>query len=85
MFAYIKNGCIFGSQNNNIMTYKTLNTVEKITKNSLTISIIKISKVGTNKVFFTPEIEGKRLTTTLFARLYDARDLAKKFLKQNAK
>lgn len=67
------------------MTYQNLNIVEKITKNNTTIHIVKISKVGTKKVFFTPEIEGKRLTTTLFARLYDARDLAKQFLKQNAK
>lgn len=67
------------------MTYQTLNTVEKITKNNLTINIVKISKVGTKKVFFTPEIDGKRLTTTLFARLYDAKDLAKKHLKNYAK
>lgn len=67
------------------MTYQTLNTVEKISKEGLTVSIVKVSKIGTKKVFFTPEIEGKRLTATLFARLYDARDLAKRFIKQNAK
>lgn len=67
------------------MTYQNLNTVENITKNGLTISIVKVAKTGTKKVFFTPEIEGKRLTTTLFARLYDAKDLAKKHLKNYAK
>ena len=73
------------SQNENIMTYQILNTVENITKNGVTISIVKVAKTGTKKVFFTPEIEGKRITTTLFAKLYDAKDLAKKYLKQNAR
>lgn len=44
--------------------------------------IRKIVKQGTNRVFFYPETkDGKRINRTLFARKYDAENLAKAYIK----
>ena len=48
-----------------------------------TVFIYKFKKVGTERVFFAPEINGKRINNTMYARLYDATTLGKNFLKRN--
>lgn len=67
-------------------TFTKLNLVSKI-KNSNTgeiVEIYKFRKDGTKREFFAPEFEGKKLTSTLWARLYDAEKLAKQFLNRAA-
>lgn len=63
-------------------TFTKLNLVQKI-KNSKTneiVEIYKFQKDGTKRVFFAPLFNDKQITPTLFARLYDAETLAKRFL-----
>lgn len=55
--------------------------VETITKGGKTSTIYRTTKVGTKRVFFYPVTDaGLRITTTLFARQYDAANLAKRWL-----
>ena len=57
-------------------------TPEVITDNSKTVmvEICKFKKNGSSREFFAPEIGGKRLTRTMFARKYDAIRLAKEYI-----
>lgn len=58
-----------------------MKTVHVITKGEKSVSIIRKVKDGTNRVFFYPlTSDGKRLSSTLFARKYDAERLAKYYL-----
>lgn len=56
-------------------------------KTNEAVTIFKIQKDGTKRIFFQPivVIEGqeKRITGTLWARLYDAENLAKRYLNRN--
>lgn len=64
-------------------TFTSINTAETI-RNPITnekVSIKKFKKEGTKRIFFAPVTEkGQRLNSTMFARLYDARGLAKAYL-----
>jgi hypothetical protein len=52
-----------------------------MTRNNKTISIARVVKPGTTRVFFFPVTsDNKRLNTTLYARQYDAEGLAKAYL-----
>jgi len=45
------------------------------------INIFKCVKEGTSRVFFYPEtLDGKRLSSTMFARKYDAENLGWNYL-----
>ncbi|MDL5044648.1 hypothetical protein QQ054_01115 [Oscillatoria amoena NRMC-F 0135] len=44
------------------------------------IRIYKYKKDGTKRFFFNPELNGKRLTNTMFVRLWEAEDVSKKTL-----
>ena len=45
------------------------------------MSIVKFQKEWTKRVFFTVEnAEWKRMTSTMFARMYDAKNLAYKLI-----
>lgn len=45
------------------------------------VRVVRVVKEGTKRVFFYPETEdGRRLTRTLYARQYDAVNLAKYYL-----
>ena len=74
------------TKRNNMKTFTTLNVVSKITnpKTGEVVEILKVQKDGTKRTFFKPVVEkdGKKMmiTTTLWARLYDAESLAKKYL-----
>ena len=58
-----------------------MTTVEIYKKGEKSIKIIRMVKEQTKRVFFYPETEdGRRLTKTLFARKYDAINLAKYYL-----
>ena len=50
-------------------------------KRTIKVDIVKFRKDGTKREFFVPMFEGKRLNKTLFARKYDAVNLAKAFIK----
>lgn len=57
--------------------------VAKYSKNEKSISIVKIVKEGTNRIFFYPvTAEGFRLTRTNFSRKWEAVSLAKIYLNQ---
>jgi hypothetical protein len=58
-----------------------MTTVEIYKKGEKSIRIVRMVKEQTKRVFFYPETEdGRRLTKTLFARKYDAINLAKYYL-----
>lgn len=63
-------------------TFIKLHIVTKIksSKTDEVVEIYKFRKEGTKREFFVPEVNGKRITTTLWNRLYDAENLAKKYL-----
>ena len=63
-------------------TFKQLHLVLTIkdSKKNKSVQIYKYQKENTKSFFFAPSFEGKRISKTLFARLYDAKDLASKFL-----
>lgn len=52
--------------------FTAIGTVKTIKRKEITINIVKYQKNNTSSVFFAPEIDGKRLTRTLWARKYDA-------------
>lgn len=59
-----------------------MTTVKTITSNEKTITIMRIVKAGTKRVFFFPVTsENQRLTRTLYARQWEAEELAKSYLK----
>ena len=60
--------------------FEKLNEASRITKNGITVIIFKVIKTGTKRIFFSPEVKGKKIVSTMFARLYDAENLAKKYL-----
>ena len=62
--------------------FKKIQTVSNITnpKTGESVQVIKFQKTGTKREFFTCEVNGKRLVSTMFARLYDAEKLAKVYL-----
>lgn len=67
-------------------TFTKLNLVSKIRnpKTGEIVEIYKVRKDGTKREFFSPEFEGKKLNSILWARLYDAENLANKFLNRAA-
>ena len=68
------------------MTITNSTNVITLKKGNNTINIKRTVKEGTKRVFFYPEtIEGKKITRTLFARLYDAERLAFKYLEHISK
>jgi len=44
------------------------------------VKIYKFVKTGTKRVFFAPEVDGKRINTTMYARLYDASKVARNYI-----
>ena len=62
--------------------YTKLGVASKITnqKTGEVVQCVKYRKDGTKRVFFAPECNGKRLTTTLWARLADAEKVARLYL-----
>ena len=61
-------------------TFEALNTVSKLKKGEKVVEIVKFKKVGTKRIFYVPMFEGKYITKTLFARMYDAETIAKAYL-----
>ena len=58
-------------------------TAEKVkTVTGETVIIEKFRKDGTKREFFTPTIDGKQITKTMFARLYDARSFSLKLVRK---
>jgi hypothetical protein len=49
--------------------------------NTIKIDIVRFIKEPTKRVFFTPEISGKRIVSTMFARKYSAVNVAKQYIK----
>lgn len=61
--------------------YEKIARKNTFNKNSEKVIIYKYRKQGTKKEFFAPELEdGRRISSTLFARMYDAEKLAKRYL-----
>lgn len=59
------------------------NHVETLKFGEKAIKIMRVVKQGTERVFFYPEtLDGKRLTTRVFARKYDAVNLAYRWLEK---
>jgi hypothetical protein len=59
------------------MTTTIYTETNQVTKQgvSLTYTIDKVQKVGTQRIFFIPKINGKTVTRTMYARKYDAENL----------
>ena len=75
--------CIFVSaKTNNMKMFTKISTVSTIRnpKTNEVAQIVKFKKDGTAREFFTVEIDGKRLVSTMFARMYDAEKMAKTYL-----
>jgi len=66
------------------MKFTKLNTVSKITKNDIEVLIVKYIKTGTNRTFYRPEVEGLGVSKTMFARKYDAKNLATRYISSKA-
>jgi hypothetical protein len=67
-------------------TFKKVRVASKIVaRDGRTVIVYKFVKDGTMKAFFAPEIGGKRITSTMFARLYDAENLARSYLASSKK
>ena len=70
-------------------TYTRLSISSKIRnpKTDELVTIYKVQKDGTKRTFFQPIVvidgQDKRITSTLWARLYDAESLAKRYLNRN--
>ena len=65
--------------NNNMYTQAT--TIETFKKNEKVISIIRVQKQGTTRVFFFPKtVEGLRLNRTMYAAKWEAVKIAKMYL-----
>lgn len=66
-------------------TFTKLNLASKIRNQNTNevVSIFKFQKDGTKSFFFAPEVNEKRITKTMFTRLYGAEDLAKQYLNRN--
>lgn len=64
--------------------YTKVSTIETHTNRSVKVDIVKYQKDGTKRQFFVAEFEGKRIGTTLFARMYDAVKIAKRYVTANA-
>ena len=63
----------------------TVETLKVVTgDNTVNVVIEKFRKEGTKREFFTPSIDGKRITRTMFARLYEAESFAKKVLRSKS-
>lgn len=64
-------------------TFTAIAEVETWTSKDKTIKvqIVKFKKDNTERIFFAPRFENKALNSTMFTRLYDARNLAKNFIK----
>ena len=48
-------------------------------QNDRSVEIVKVIKDGTKRTFFACMSEGKYITTTMFARQYDANRVAKQY------
>lgn len=55
-------------------TYNRQSSVSKVNG----LEIVKYIKAGTKRTFFRPELNGKPVSSTMFARQYDAEELAKR-------
>jgi hypothetical protein len=58
--------------------------VSKFRKGACSFSIVKVQKVGTSRVFFTPVYKEKRLTSTLFAKKCNAMSYMEAVIKSRA-
>jgi hypothetical protein len=60
------------TKTNNVAIFSSTVTNKKCT-------VARFVKDGTKRVFFSLEVEGKRITKTMFARQYDANNIARKY------
>lgn len=59
-----------------------LHTVKSYKKKGRQIRYVKYRKHGTKTEFFNPEVDGKRLTPVMYARLWEAESTVKYYLSQ---
>jgi hypothetical protein len=76
--------CIFDPTNKNTENMKTFTILNKVVtynnkQNNKSVEIVKVIKDGTKRTFFACMSEGKYVTTTMFARQYDANRVAKQY------
>ncbi len=48
-------------------------------QNNKSVEVVKVIKDGTKRTFFACMVNGKYITSTMFARQYDANNLAKQY------
>jgi len=64
----------------NFIRINTASVIKNSSKNIL-IEVTKFKKEGTQRIFFAPIVDGKRINATMYARLYDAERLANLYIK----
>lgn len=57
-----------------------LKVSSKICKDDIKVDVVKYQKNGTKRTFWTPEIDSKRITKTMFSSLWEAENTARKFI-----
>jgi len=62
-------------------TFSEPTQVLTIKKGGQSIVINRVTKLGTSRVFFYATFEGKRITSTLFSRQYEAKRVGLNYLK----
>jgi hypothetical protein len=75
---------LFYQSNNKAKDMNTSNriAVKTIVSGDKSITIMRMVKPGTERVFFYPQTsDGKRLNSTLYARMYEAVALGKVYLR----
>ena len=63
-------------------SFEKLNIARTITGKGKTAIIYKFKKCGTERIFFAPEIDGNRINSTMYARLYDAESVSRRYILQ---
>ncbi len=61
--------------------YKALTLNVQVGQNVVPVEIFKVVKDGTKREFFSPEINGKRFTKTMFARMSEAERISASFVR----
>lgn len=67
----------------NTSNYNKVQTTKTITLGDVKVEVNKFNKIGTKRHFWTPELNGQRITRTMFSNLGQAEKFTKAWLNQN--
>jgi len=61
--------------------FTKIKVVNNIKHGQMSFSLVKYQKNGTKRAFFRPEFNGKAISRTMFARLYDADNQGRDYIR----